>query len=195
MSSAMEPLCAHVSKRFLQALLRGQTPVRLSGLRMEETLKRWSKTPAGLCVSTWIRAGMYAEILVVGGSFSFESYINLTAVLSSQNSSWPDSFARRLSTLDALYGTFEASIFFGWLIELRPTKLGLKRLIFNISSWTDGFCFQLTCPAHRFVVHVMFRQELNGKSGFCRLPHVWQILKRGKDLGVGTPKAWRLCIL
>ena len=61
-------MCRNVSWK---ALLRGQTPVRLSGLRMEETFKQWSKTPAGLCVSTWIRAGNLCRNPGGGGKFFF----------------------------------------------------------------------------------------------------------------------------
>lgn len=121
--------------------------------------------------STCIRAGNLCRN-PGGGFFFFESYINLTAFLSSQNSCLPLHFWG--STLDAPDETFEASSFYfiGWLIEWQTSKTRVETVDFqhlHMNWWVLFISNSHVMPTDLWWTCDVSHQELNGKSGVCRL--------------------------
>lgn len=107
-----------------------------------------------------------------GDFFFFESYINLTAFLSSQNSCLPLHFWG--STLDAPDETFEASSFYfiGWLIEWQTSKTRVETVDFqhlHMNWWVLFISNSHVMPTDLWWTCDVSHQELNGKSGVCRL--------------------------
>ena len=143
---------------------------------MEETFKQWSKTPQHV-----FGLGIYAEILVTGGSFFFESYINLTAFLSSQNSCLPLHFWG--STLDAPDETFEASSFYfiGWLIEWQTSKTRVETVDFQHLHMNWWVLF--ISNSHVMPTDLWWTCDVSTGAE-------WKV----GILQVGTPKAWRLYV-